>query len=147
MKQISLQEYANLEGISLVTVNKRVNKGLVQSEKIGNRRYILINDDVVTNNKDDEVKEDFANPLIKYLEVSNKKLTKINKQLNKDLEIQKKEIARLNKQLNKEKDNTSNIYLRYINQLENNQIRHNKVQTETDIEDVEIVKKKKKKKK
>ncbi len=142
MKKISLQEYASLEGVSLVTVSKRVNKGLVKSEKVGNRRYILIDDDININENIKAVNKVNDNELLKYLQGDNKRLTKINKLLNKDIEKRNKEIARLNKLVNHEKDNTSNIYLRYINQLENNQIAHKK---DDSIEDIEIVKTKRKK--
>jgi predicted site-specific integrase-resolvase len=91
VNKLSLQEYANLHNISLVTVNKRINKGLINSVKEGNRRYILKEEAIEDTDKVNEVNkpiyEDELNTFINHLQ--------------KEVKYLKKEVKRLNKQLEK----------------------------------------------
>ena len=109
MTKLTLQEYATKEKISLVTVNKRVNKGLINSEKIGNRRYILIDEEKIkieTNNINKPINDSFT----KYLLIDNKQLVKQINKLNKQLLTKDKEIKRLTKELSKVTQTKENLY-------------------------------------
>ncbi|PHO11317.1 hypothetical protein CPG38_13670 [Malaciobacter marinus] len=95
-KKLSIKEYANLKGISEVTVNKYIKNKLVKSIKEGNRRYILLDEEELKEISTNEPKE--INNLdtislikssyeeqIKLLQETNKRLVKENKRLTKEL--------------------------------------------------------------
>lgn len=123
--KLTLQEYANLENISLVTVNKRVKKGLINSIKEGNRRYIIIDDvDSEVTNIQEENKPSLLTSLetlyearIQDLEKFNKQFTKQIKQLNKQLEIKDNRIKELESKIEKLDNETKGIYMQYISEM------------------------------
>jgi len=126
VEKISLQEYAKLKKISLVTVNKHIKNNIVESIKEKNRRYILINRNEMVTEKDttninslDTSIESIYKERIKDLKLMNKQLMKQNKQLNKDNKL-------LIKDLKSATDESKNVYKQFISEMKNIAIPHNK---------------------
>jgi len=106
-KKLSIKEYANLKGISEVTVNKYIKNKLVKSIKEGNRRYILLDEEElkeITTNEPKEINnldtisliKSSYEQQIKLLHETNKKLAKDNKRLTKQLQVKENELKALN---------------------------------------------------
>lgn len=123
--KLTLQEYANLENISLVTVSKRVKKGLVNSIKEKNRRYIIVDDEQseVTKNMDNNKPtlstslETLYEARIQDLERVNKQYLKQIKQINKQLEIKDIRIKELESELKELNNETKDIYKQFIGEM------------------------------
>jgi len=126
VEKISLQEYAELKKISLVTVNKHIKNNIVESIKEKNRRYILIDRNEVVTKKDtininslDTNIESIYKERIKDLKIMNKQLIKQNKQLNKDNKL-------LFNDLKNATDESKNVYKQFISEMKNIAIPHKK---------------------
>ena len=139
--KLTLKEYAKKKGISLVTVNKHINKGLINSIKEGNRRYIILDEDIDNSsvNKVNKVYKPYENNFINHLQRENKRLIKENKKL-------KKLLIKKEKQLVKTTNNEKQTLLNYIGELKQLQL-SNKPKKDEEIIINETKKKKKKSKK
>lgn len=123
--KLSLQEYANLKQISLVTVNKHIKKGLINSIKEGARRYIIIDEEEVeATNYTQKNKPNLLTTLetlyearIQDLERVNNQFIKQNKQLNKQLEIKDQRIKELEEELRELNTETKDVYKQFINEM------------------------------
>lgn len=123
--KLSLQEYANLKQISLVTVNKHIKKGLINSVKEGARRYIILDtEEIEVTNSFKKNKLDLLTNLetlyearIQDLERVNKQFLKQNKQLNKQLETKDKRIKKLEEELRELNNETKDVYRQFIGEM------------------------------
>lgn len=130
MTKLTVQQYANKLNTSVTSIYRQINKGSLTSVKENGKTLVLV--------EDIEVKQEINTTVTNEWK-------ELALRLEKKLEKANKEIRRLNKKLGKEKKNTATTYLRYINQIEKNQlILHPK---EDEIIEAEPIKKKKKKSK
>ena len=130
MTKLTVQQYANKLNTSVTSIYRQINKGSLTSVNENGKTLVLT--------EDTEVKQEINNTVINEWQ-------ELSFRLEKKLEKANKEIRRLNKKLGKEKKNTATTYLRYINQIEKNQLILQPKEDEIIIE--EPIKKKKKKSK
>ena len=124
--KLTVSEYAKRLNVSVQTVYKKVKRGVITTVKENNITYVLVDE------------EEGLNPVKQKVKYGSNKLLTLVK-------TQQKEIKRLTKQLAKCNKKSEKVYLSYIAELKQLQLKA-PVNIDGDIIDVKEKKKKSKKK-
>jgi len=120
MKKLTVKDYAVLEGINRQAVYKRIKKGLLKSEKIGGKIFIVVDNNTTTMNPENNFNK---NSNIDFVSV----IIKQNEDLRKDVEFLKSQLKSLSDSIQQatiEKRETNQILRDFqmaTGLLENNQ--------------------------
>ena len=147
---MTLKEYANLKNISLVTLNNRIKKGLINSIKEGNRRYVVYDGEDLDSLSKDINKyslDNHSEDILKEYKLLNKSLERQNKKLYKLINKKDLRIVELENDIKELNNTKNNLLLDYVSEMKNIYLpvsaSNNK---EDEIIEAEPIKKKKKNK-
>lgn len=131
--QITIKQYAENEGISVQSVYAKIKRGSLNSVEENGIKYVVLDEKGIKHSLNPNVENRF------------KEVFKIVKRLQKQIKLKDKEIKRLTKQLAKCNKKSEKVYLSYIAELKQLQLKA-PVNIDEDIIDVKEKKKKSKKK-
>jgi len=125
--KLTISEYAKRLNVSVQSIYAQIKRGSLKSVEENGVKYVVLEDTTIKPKVENTLKEAF----------------KIIKRLQKQIKVKDKEIKRLTKQLAKCNNKSESVYLSYITELKQLQL---KAPVNIDEDIIEVKKKKKKSK-